>query len=68
MKIRQEYVCKDCGQPFDELGDGKCYVCGGSIIPIDVVGEEDPEYPEELMEEAEEENPEDYLDEESEEF
>ena len=59
MRIKRDYVCSECGHQFDDAGDGRCYVCGGSIIPIDEVGEEEQEYSEELMEETESIPPED---------
>lgn len=53
MKI--DFVCKECGQEFEELGDGKCYACGGSVIPIDIIGQEQKpeEYPPDVMEDEE---------------
>jgi len=49
--MRQDYVCAECGHEYEELGGGKCYVCGGSIVPIDEVGQEESKYPEDLLEE-----------------
>ncbi len=54
--MKSDYVCVECGQEFEELGNGKCYACGGDVIPIDAVGqkqEEPEEYPEDVMEEEE---------------
>jgi len=64
--MKRDYVCVECGQEYEELGDGKCYACGGEIIPIDSIGKEDEpeEYPEDLMEMEDEEVPEEELDEE----
>lgn len=53
--MKRDFVCVECGQEFEELGDGKCYACGGNVIPIDAVGkdEEPEEYPAEVMESEE---------------
>lgn len=47
-----DYVCIDCGHEYEELGNGRCDLCGGEVLPIEAIGEEkEPEeYPEELME------------------
>jgi len=52
--MRESYVCTECGHEYEELGDGKCYICGGDILPIDEIGQEQPEYPEDLLEENDE--------------
>ncbi|MCX6806940.1 MAG: hypothetical protein NT135_02370 [Candidatus Berkelbacteria bacterium] len=51
--MKQDYVCTECGHQYEELGGGKCYVCGGNVIPIDEVGQDEPEYPDDLMEDQE---------------
>lgn len=61
--MRQDFVCAECGHQYEESGDGKCYVCGGNIIPIEEVGQqEESEYPEDLMEETEATPPEEMED------
>jgi predicted ATP-dependent serine protease len=61
--MKEDYVCVECGHQYEELGDGKCYVCGGDIIPIEEVGQqEEAEYPEDLMEETETTPPEELED------
>jgi len=46
-----DFVCQECGHEYDELGNGRCYICNGNIIHIDEVGSEAERYPEHLMEE-----------------
>ena len=54
--MKQDFVCVECGQQFEEIGDGKCYACGGEIVPIDDIGKSEPEeYPNQLMEDEEKE-------------
>lgn len=49
--MEKDYVCTECGHEYDELGDGKCYICGGDILPIDEFGEDTEKYPDDLIEE-----------------
>lgn len=66
MRIRKDFVCSECGHQYEDMGSGGCYICGGAVIPIDEVGEEETEYSDDLMEETENTPPEE-LDEELEE-
>ena len=55
-QLNRDFICVECGQEYDELGDGKCYACGGEVIPIDKVGQdpqEPEEYPSDVMEDEE---------------
>ena len=52
--MKQDYVCVECGHQYDELGDGKCYVCGGNVILVEEVGQEEQKYPEDLVDEEDE--------------
>lgn len=54
--MKQDFVCTECGHQYEELGDGKCYVCGGAVIPIDEVGQDEQEYPDDLMDKQEEDD------------
>lgn len=64
MRQKHQFVCSECGHQYDEVGNGNCFVCGGSILSIDEVGEgETAEYPKNLMKEAEDYEPEDLADE-----
>jgi len=54
--VEKTYVCVECGSQYEDLGDGKCYICGGEIIPIDeVLQDEEEKYPEHLLQEGDEE-------------
>jgi|GEM_PF-6867680 len=54
MKMDRSYVCTECGHEYDELGNGRCDLCGGEIIAIDEIGQEEEEkYPDEILEEEE---------------
>jgi len=49
----RSYVCTECGHEYDELGNGRCDLCGGEIIAIDEIGQEEEKYPDEILEEEE---------------
>ena len=53
MKMDRSYVCTECGHEYDELGNGRCDLCGGEIIAIDEIGQEEEKYPDEILEEEE---------------